>query len=69
MKTKWLKQLNKRIKTNGSALEIYISDPSELGVAAVILDKQIGKSKVCGFVTFKHVDGALPLKESRNYSN
>ena len=50
--------------TTTDGLRSLFSTYGELEEAVVILDKQTGKSKGYGFVTFKHVDGALlALKE------
>ncbi|KAL0001452.1 hypothetical protein SO802_015233 [Lithocarpus litseifolius] len=50
--------------TTTEGLRSLFSSYGELEEAVVILDKQTGKSKGYGFVTFKHVDGALlALKE------
>ena len=50
--------------TTTDGLRTLFSSYGELEEAVVILDKQTGKSKGYGFVTFKHVDGALlALKE------
>ncbi|KAF5460927.1 hypothetical protein F2P56_020762 [Juglans regia] len=50
--------------TNTDGLRSLFSSYGEIEEAVVILDKQTGKSKGYGFVTFKHVDGALlALKE------
>ncbi|GKU90994.1 hypothetical protein SLEP1_g4923 [Rubroshorea leprosula] len=50
--------------TTTDGLRTLFSAYGELEEAVVILDKTTGKSKGYGFVTFKHVDGALlALKE------
>ncbi|XP_022143148.1 UBP1-associated protein 2C-like [Momordica charantia] len=50
--------------TSTEGLRTLFSAYGELEEAVVILDKATGKSKGYGFVTFKHVDGALlALKE------
>ncbi|KAF5730715.1 UBP1-associated protein 2C [Tripterygium wilfordii] len=51
-------------ETTNDSLRSLFSAYGELEEAVVILDKQTGKSKGYGFVTFKHVDGAvLALRE------
>ncbi|KAF8025903.1 hypothetical protein BT93_F2660 [Corymbia citriodora subsp. variegata] len=45
--------------TTNDSLRSLFSAYGELEEAVVILDKATGKSKGYGFVTFKHVDGAL----------
>lgn len=51
-------------ETTTEGLRSLFSSYGELEEAVVILDKNTGKSKGYGFVTFKHVDGALlALKE------
>ncbi|KAK3426928.1 hypothetical protein EUGRSUZ_F03253 [Eucalyptus grandis] len=45
--------------TTNDSLRSLFSTYGELEEAVVILDKATGKSKGYGFVTFKHVDGAL----------
>ncbi|XP_030445422.1 UBP1-associated protein 2C-like [Syzygium oleosum] len=45
--------------TTNDSLRALFSTYGELEEAVVILDKVTGKSKGYGFVTFKHVDGAL----------
>ncbi|CAM8992229.1 hypothetical protein QQ045_009283 [Rhodiola kirilowii] len=50
--------------TTTEGLRTLFSSYGELEEAVVIMDKTTGKSKGYGFVTFKHVDGALlALKE------
>ncbi|KAA8523981.1 hypothetical protein F0562_010588 [Nyssa sinensis] len=50
--------------TTTEKLSALFSTYGEIGEAVVILDKATGKSKGYGFVTFKHIDGAmLALKE------
>ncbi|XP_058100752.1 UBP1-associated protein 2C-like [Magnolia sinica] len=50
--------------TTTEGLRTLFSSYGELEEAIVILDKATGKSKGYGFVTFKHIDGALlALKE------
>lgn len=50
--------------TTTDGLRTLFSAYGELEEAVVILDKQTGKSKGFGFITFKHIDGAmLALKE------
>lgn len=50
--------------TTTEGLRTLFSSYGELEEAVVILDKATGKSKGYGFVTFKHIDGALlALKE------
>lgn len=52
-------------ETTTEKLRGVFGNYGELEEAVVILDKATGKSKGYGFVTFKHVDGALlALKES-----
>lgn len=51
-------------ETTTEKLRALFSSYGELDEAVVILDKVTGKSKGYGFVTFKHVDGAImALKE------
>lgn len=51
-------------ETTHDKLRSVFSQYGELDEAVVILDKTTGKSKGYGFVTFKHVDGAIhALKE------
>lgn len=51
-------------ETNTEGLRSLFSAYGEIEEAVVILDKQTGKSKGYGFVTFRHVDGSLlALKE------
>ncbi|CAA3005225.1 UBP1-associated 2C-like [Olea europaea subsp. europaea] len=51
-------------ETTTDKLRALFSGYGELDEAVVILDKATGKSKGYGFITFKHVDGAmLALKE------
>ncbi|KZV42130.1 hypothetical protein F511_29809 [Dorcoceras hygrometricum] len=51
-------------ETTTERLRSLFSSYGELDEAVVILDKVTGKSKGYGFVTFKHIDGALmALKE------
>lgn len=51
-------------ETTTEGLRTLFSSYGELEEAVVILDKATGKSKGYGFVTFKHIDGALlALKE------
>uniref|UniRef100_A0A7N0VDS0 RRM domain-containing protein n=1 Tax=Kalanchoe fedtschenkoi TaxID=63787 RepID=A0A7N0VDS0_KALFE len=51
-------------ETTTEGLRSLFSSYGELEEAVVIVDKNTGKSKGYGFVTFKHVDGALlALKE------
>ncbi|XP_022848467.1 UBP1-associated protein 2C-like [Olea europaea var. sylvestris] len=51
-------------ETTTDGLRAVFSSYGELAEAVVILDKATGKSKGYGFITFKHVDGAvLALKE------
>lgn len=51
-------------ETTTDSLRAQFSSYGELEEAIVILDKNTGKSKGYGFVTFKHIDGALlALKE------
>ncbi|XP_009605426.1 UBP1-associated protein 2C-like [Nicotiana tabacum] len=51
-------------ETNTEKLKAIFGNYGELEEAVVITDKATGKSKGYGFVTFKHVDGALlALKE------
>ncbi|KAL8510130.1 hypothetical protein ACS0TY_017086 [Phlomoides rotata] len=51
-------------ETTTEKLRALFSSYGELDEAVVILDKATGKSKGYGFITFKHVDGAvLALKE------
>lgn len=50
--------------TNTESLKALFSQFGELEEGVVIMDKNTGKSKGYGFVTFKHMDGALnALKE------
>uniref|UniRef100_A0A0C9S7P6 TSA: Wollemia nobilis Ref_Wollemi_Transcript_13014_2084 transcribed RNA sequence n=1 Tax=Wollemia nobilis TaxID=56998 RepID=A0A0C9S7P6_9CONI len=50
--------------TNTESLKSLFSQFGELEEGVVIMDKNTGKSKGYGFVTFKHMDGALnALKE------
>ncbi|KAF5192432.1 Ubp1-associated protein 2c, partial [Thalictrum thalictroides] len=50
--------------TTTEGLRSLFSAYGELEEAVVILDKTTGKSKGYGFITFKHIDGALlALKE------
>lgn len=51
-------------ETTTDKLRNIFSQYGELEEAAVILDKATGKSKGYGFITFKHIDGAMQaLKE------
>ncbi|KAL0328432.1 UNVERIFIED_CONTAM: UBP1-associated protein 2C [Sesamum calycinum] len=51
-------------ETTTEKLRALFSSYGELDEAVVILDKVTGKSKGYGFITFKHIDGAiLALKE------
>lgn len=51
-------------ETTTDKLRSLFSQYGELEEAAVILDKATGKSKGYGFITFKHIDGAMhALKE------
>ncbi|KAL2476410.1 UBP1-associated protein 2B [Abeliophyllum distichum] len=51
-------------ETTTDKLRALFSGYGELDEAVVILDKATGKSKGYGFITFKHIDGAmLALKE------
>ncbi|EPS74427.1 hypothetical protein M569_00327 [Genlisea aurea] len=51
-------------ETSTEKLGAIFSSYGELDEAAVILDKYTGKSKGYGFITFKHIDGAImALKE------
>lgn len=52
------------LETTTDRLRAVFSEFGELEEAIVIVDKSTGKSKGYGFVTFKHIDGALlALKE------
>ncbi|THU65053.1 hypothetical protein C4D60_Mb01t33080 [Musa balbisiana] len=51
-------------KTTTDSVRSLFSAYGEFEEAAVIVDRATGKSKVYGFITFRHVDGALrALKE------
>lgn len=51
-------------ETTTEGLRTLFSSYGDLDEAVVILDKVTGKSKGYGFVTFKHIDGAMiALKE------